>query len=55
MTGLFFIFSNSVLVKINQISYNSHYVKWRLDWWKTPVFETSNRSSFVQLVIVISI
>ena len=28
MTGLFFIFSNSVLVKINQISYNSHYVKW---------------------------
>jgi len=36
-------------------SYNRHYVKWRLDWWKTPVFETSNRSSFVQLVIVISI
>ena len=29
MTGLFFIFSNSVLVKINQISYNDHYVKWR--------------------------
>ena len=29
MTGLFFIFSNSVLVKINQISYNDNYVKWR--------------------------
>ncbi len=31
MTGLFFIFSNSVLVKINQISYNSHYVKWKIN------------------------
>jgi len=36
-------------------SYNHHYVKWDVIWWKTPVFETSNRSSFVQLVILISI
>jgi len=42
MTGLFFIFSNSVLVKINQISYNSHYVKWIENWWKNLVFEISN-------------
>ena len=48
MTGLFFIFSNSVLVKINQISYNSHYVKWMVNWWKIPVFIIANKSFYVK-------
>ena len=29
-------------------SYNRHYVKWMVNWWKIPVFIIANKSFYVK-------
>ena len=29
-------------------SYNRHYVKWGVNWWKIPVFKIANKSFYVK-------
>ena len=31
-----------------QISYNRHYVKWMVNWWKIPVFKIAHKSFYVK-------
>ena len=28
---------------INRVSYNAHYVKWMVNWWKILVFKIANK------------
>ena len=33
---------------INRVSYNAHYVKWMVNWWKIPVFKIANKKFYVK-------
>ena len=35
---------------IKSISYNAHYVKWNVNWWKIPVFKIANKRFYVKSV-----
>ena len=36
----------------NCTSYNIHYVKWKANWWKIPVFKIANKRFYVKCIFI---